>query len=346
MGTVNFVGYLLGAIFAKRVSKRMGVSVFIKINLAVSVLSLALCAFNFGFIWLTAWRFLAGITGAFLMVMTPSAILKNIPAQYRGRVSGLVFTGMGLGIVISGLLFPAFAKLSIVIAWLGAALFALIAALIAWPAFSLQASSENAASTISAASAPIQYRRILLLLGLAYALFGIGVVPHSLFLVDYVHTTLGLNTVISGLFWSMFGVGSLIGPFCAGFIGDKAGTYKGLVGAYLLCCVAIALVLYNHIIILYILSSFLMGMLLPAIVALTSSRIIELAGMEPHPAFWGRMTVCYSVSQALGAYGMSYLLHKGISYTACFVIADIVFFLGFITVVFTRNSQNTQKLVN
>ena len=87
-----------------------------------------------------------------------------------------------------------------------------------------------------------------------------------------------------------------------------------------------------------------MGMLCPAIVSFISLRVIELVGIELHPAVWGKMTVYYSISQAFGAYIMSYLLHRGATYTECFVIASIAFLLGFIAVVFARNSQLDQLM--
>lgn len=334
LGTINFLGYLLGALFAKHTSKWIDTSNFIKINLVLSVLSLALCAFNWGFVWLSIWRFFAGMTGAFLMVITPSIILKNIPVDYRGRISGVMFSGMGLGVVISGLLFPALAKMTLSFAWLGAAFFALIALLVAWPVFSRRVSGVNIASTNS--SSLVQHRRTLILISIAYALFGIGIVPHTLFLVDYVHTELGLTSAVSGLFWSIYGIGALMGPFMVGFVGDRIGIYKTLVSAFLLSAIAVALVLYNQITMFYVLSAFLMGALVPAIVALTSSRMLELVGVGHHPSFWGKMTVYFSATQMLGSYVMSYLLHQGASYTICFVIADIVFVLGFIAVLLSK----------
>ncbi len=245
---------------------------------------------------------------------------------------------MGLGIIAAGSLFPTLANFSLVAAWLGAAFLALIATLIAWPVFaSYQASPPAAHRTES--RLPFHHRRTLILLAIAYTLFGVGSVPHTLFLVDYVHRELGLNSVVSGMFWTTFGVGSLIGPFCAGFIADKTGIYKSLLVSFLIACVAIALVLFNQITVLYVLSSFLMGVIMPAIVTLLSSRIVELVGTEPHPLFWGKMTLYYAISQALSAYVMSYLLHRNIGYTTCFVIAEVAFLLGFVVVACTKPSD-------
>ncbi len=77
LATINFMGYLLGAFLAHRLSKYFEISFLIKLSLIISVISLALCALHFGFIWFAVWRFLAGVTGAFLMVLTPGNNQKN-----------------------------------------------------------------------------------------------------------------------------------------------------------------------------------------------------------------------------------------------------------------------------
>lgn len=134
-------------------------------------------------------------------------------------------------------------------------------------------------------------------------------------------------------------MGALVGPFGAGFIADKIGIYKTVVGSYLLCILTIALVLFNRIPFLYALSAFLMGMMLPSIVTLVSSRISELVSHNLHSRFWGKMTLCFAVSQSSAAYFMSYLLHRGASYMTCFIIADFAFIIGTVFILFT----NTKK---
>jgi predicted MFS family arabinose efflux permease len=335
LGTINFFGYFLGAFLGQRVNKYLEIPTVIKINLITSIIGLALCAINLGFVWLALWRFIVGITGAMLMVLTPSTILKKVPVNVRGRVSGMMFTGIGIGIILSGIFFPFLAKTSIMSAWLAAALLCSVATMIAWPAFSkkhyLKITQPREQTTIDRS-----HLFIIILLVIAYSLFAIGQIPHTLFLVDYVHRKLELSLITSGMFWTVFGIGSLMGPFIAGFIADKVGVYKALLSAFLACFLGITIIVFNKILILYLLSSFLMGFLLPSIVALTSSRLIELVGTECHPNFWGKMTLYYAISQVVGAYGMSYLLRRGFNYTDCFVIAGVAFLIGLIIILFTK----------
>lgn len=338
LATINFTGYLLGAFLAYRLSKHFEISFLIRSSLIISAMTLALCAIHFGFAWFSIWRFLAGVTGAFLMVLTPGIILKNIPTDYRGRVAGVIFTGNGLGTIVSGFLFPSLATLSMMMTWLTASFIAFLAISVSWRIFFKfkQISKLQPQVNLFSSYNKQSQQTLFALLAIAYALYGIGTVPHSLFLVDYIHHELGLNSVISGFFWSILGFGSLAGPFCAGLIADKVGTYRALIFAFIICCCAITMVLFNHLTTLYIVSSFLMGAFLPGIVTLISARIIEVVGADQHAVFWGKMTFFYAISQALGSYFMSYLLHQGLGYTNCFVIADFAFVLGLIMVAFAK----------
>lgn len=346
LGAINLIGYLFAAFFAQRAPKYFQAATLIKASLVVSTISLALCALDWGFIWLGIWRFMAGAAGAVLMIITPSVALKTIAIQYRGRAAGLIFTGIGLGIIVSGLLLPSLARLGIANAWFGAAVMAFIAMFISWTAFANSTSASNNISIASQTAAELSFsrnRNTVLLLTIAYISYGIGMVPHTLFLVDYVHRELQLDFIKSGMFWSVFGIGSVIGPLCVGFIADKIGIYESLASAFLLACAAILMILFNKFILFYILSSFLMGVLVTSIPTLLSSRILEIAGVILHPASWGKITLFCAISQAIAAYLMSYLLRQGTQYTFCFFAADLVFFVGLIAAAFARTKTYTEN---
>lgn len=336
LGTINFFGYFLGAYFGQWATRYFPISKLIKANLIISIVSLAFSAMNLGNVWFALWRFILGLTGALLIVLTPSAILKNIPVTFRGRASGLIFSGIGAGIIISGFCLPYIAmNMNVSAAWLAGCMIAIFTAFISWPSISKQTPSTN---LITSSEKP-DHSRAFLLLNIAYGLFAIGVIPHTLFLVDYVHQELGFNQVTSGLFWVLYGIGAVIGPFFAGFITDEIGIYKSLIGAYVISCIGIVLVLYNHITILYILSAFSMGLILPTIVGLTSARILEIVGTESHPQFWGKATLYFAISQVVGAYIMSSILHLGYDYTVCFSISAIALIFSLIIVIFAKDKK-------
>src|SRR3546814_12671524 len=60
------------------------------------------------FVWFFVWRFVSGLTGGSLMVLAAPTILPFVPEKRRGLAAGLIFSGVGSGIVLSGTLVPAF----------------------------------------------------------------------------------------------------------------------------------------------------------------------------------------------------------------------------------------------
>ena len=64
------------------------------------------CAFPLSVPWYTLWRFAAGLAGGALMALAAPTVLPHVPAARQGLASGVIFTGVGLGIAASGTLVP------------------------------------------------------------------------------------------------------------------------------------------------------------------------------------------------------------------------------------------------
>src|SRR5258708_12645969 len=79
LGAANLAGYLTGAALAAPLAARIGLGRAIRACFAASVFALAACIWPGGFWWYVPWRFLAGATGAILMVLAPTFLLPDIP---------------------------------------------------------------------------------------------------------------------------------------------------------------------------------------------------------------------------------------------------------------------------
>ncbi len=324
----NLLGYLLAVALLNKMLPYYSLLTLIKTALVLAVLSLSFCAINGGFAWLVLWRFTAGIAGAMLIVLTPAATLTQVPTDYKGRAAGILFTGIGLGIIASGLIFPLLAKQPVAYSWLIAAGIAFILSLFAWPRFKTMHANTIAHHVTSVPSVILQKSKtILWLMSIAYLLYGIGMVPHTLFLVTYLHSTYHASLVLSGLFWALFGFGATLGPISVGLVADKIGTYKSLVLCFMLATLTLIITLFTPRLTLCLATTFLMGMLLPAIPSLLSARIFELPP-EQHPLFWGRSALYCAISQAVAAYLMAYLLPYPNAYFYCLLIATGAFLFG------------------
>jgi MFS family permease len=96
----NYLGYLAGALTAGRLG--LSLPTLMRASLAGIVVSTAGMA---GFHGLAAWiglRFSAGVFSAWALVATSAWALQHLVRAGRAELSGMVFSGVGLGIVFVG----------------------------------------------------------------------------------------------------------------------------------------------------------------------------------------------------------------------------------------------------
>jgi predicted MFS family arabinose efflux permease len=156
-----------------------------------------------------------------------------------------------------------------------------------------------------------------------YALNALGLVPHMVFLVDFVARGRGEGLGTGAEYWVLFGLGAVVGPVLSGHLADRTGFGPALRLAYLLEAVAVALPALGFGTPWLIVSSVVMGAFTPGIVPLVLGRIHELLAHHPSeqkPA-WSSATTSFAVLQAGGAYGLSYLfVNTGGNYQLLFAV--------------------------
>lgn len=300
-GAANLAGYLAGALVAQALAARPERIAILNGALVAAAISLIACAWPLGFFWMAPWRFVAGMAGAFVMVLGPATILAATSAQARPRVSGMIFVGVGLGIILSGTLLPAIAASGLVVAWLalGITACALTAATWRlWPRAELPAAPSSAA---------LPGRLTVLLIIIAYASDGIGFVPHTLFLSDFVARGLDQGEFAGGIYWAVFGIGAVVGAPACGLIAGRFGLMPSFIGALLVKAFAVALPLVATQAPVLALSAFLVGALTPGMVALAAGLSAMLAHGPAQARLFGAMTIAFALAQAGGGYLMSWI---------------------------------------
>lgn len=316
IAAANLIGYMIGALTAHRFALAMGAAQAIRTAMLAICLSLIFCSVNLGFIWLWGWRLLAGIGGGWLMILAAPFIMSRVPAHKRGKAVGLVFSGMGFGIVLSGFSVPAVGADHLSAAWLLMAALVALAIIFAWPKF-----SPVIAGPVSApAPTRLMPRGALLALLLAYMLDGVGYLPHTVLWVEYLVHGLGKPLAIGGMFWAIFGAGAACGPLITGHAADRFGFRNTVSVAFALKAFGVALPLISTSMPALVLSSFLVGAFTPGLVAVVSGRVLEIAGPAAHQRNWALLTFVYAVLQAIGGYAMASLYAATHSFTLLFAL--------------------------
>src|SRR5258707_2245372 len=309
LGAANLGGYLAGALVGGLLARRVNAAVVLRAMMLLATVAFAACAFPVSFLWFFIWRFASGLAGGALMVLAAPTILAHATPSRRGFVSGAIFSGIGLGIAASGTIVPVLLRQGLTQTWLGLGVISLLLTIVAWNGWPKQEGS--AARPVANHAGHLRARPTLTLRALyvEYALNAAGLVPHMIFLVDFVARGLGKGVDAGAQYWVLFGLGAIVGPLLSGHLADRTGFGPALRVAYVLQIVAVALPVLGHGAIPLIVSSMLVGAFVPGIVPLVLGRISEL--LAHHPAAqkgaWSTATTSFAVLQAAAAYGLSFL---------------------------------------
>jgi predicted MFS family arabinose efflux permease len=290
------------------------------------------CASPVSFFWYFVWRFAAGLAGGMLMALAAPTVLPEVPAARRGLAGGVIFTGVGLGIAASGTLVPLLLRSGLVATWCGLGVLALLLTVFAWGGWP-QAQPSAAAGVPARQRPPAPSSVSLRALYVEYALNAAGLVPHMVFLVDFVARGLGRGLDAGAGCWVLFGLGAVIGPVLAGQMADRVGFGLALRAAFLVQATAVVLLALTTAPVALMLSSVLVGALVPGVVPLVLGRTHELIPEHAsgHRAqAWGFATTAFALGQAGGAYGFSFLYAETGSYALLFQLGGAALALALV----------------
>jgi predicted MFS family arabinose efflux permease len=322
LGAANLAGYLAGALIARELAAQAGAVRTLRGMMVLASLCFFACSVPVSFFWFFAWRFLAGATGGVIMVLAASTILPHIAPGKRGLVGGVIFAGVGLGVAASGTLIPLLLQQGLRQSWYGLGALSAVLTLVSWKAWPAEVPATEHAfdGQVPQHGRP---RTVIRVLSAEYGLNALALVPHMVFLVDFVARGLGQGISSGSRYWVLYGIGATIGPLLTGHLADRAGFGPALRVAFLVEAIAILLPALSSAPAAMIVSSVIVGGFTPGIVPLVLGRIHELL---PHNsagqrAAWAQATTTFALFQAAGAYGLSYLFERtGGDYAVLFVI--------------------------
>ena len=308
LGAANLAGYLAGALGGRAAARQVGVSRALDLGMLATALSFAACAFDGGFLWLTAWRAIAGASGGVLMALAGPAVQETTEPNYRGLSGGIVITGVGSGIVIVSLLMPALVERGLAAAWLGLAALVVLAWAFAHPRW------PQAAPPVQVPfSLPTEVRLLL-----TYAIAGAGMVPHMVYLGDFAIRALSFGSWIASAVFFSFGLGAISGTLTGGRSVDKLGADTALRLWLALQALALFFALLPFTASLFI-SSFLGGFFGIGITGVTIGWTRELTG--PNAGLvWSQATAAFALAQATAGLVFAFVFAQTQSHIVLFAM--------------------------
>src|SRR5690606_1691747 len=102
LASANYLGYLAGALTAAAIPASP--AGLLRLGLLLVIVTTGLMGLTDSWTGWLAWRFIAGLASAWVLVSTATLCLGRLAALGQPRRAGLVFSGVGMGIAVAGML--------------------------------------------------------------------------------------------------------------------------------------------------------------------------------------------------------------------------------------------------
>ncbi len=305
LATANLAGYLAGSLASSTIVRRFGSRATTGSAFGALAVSLAWMGASQGVVDASLARALAGAAGAVVYVQALGLIAPWFPGRVRGLASGIMHSGNGIGLVLTGFGLPMVVAAPVNgwrAGWFLLAGAVLVVVPFAWSYLRLPASHSTVVPEAGATRASPPARQVASVreYGGLYGLFGLSYIIYVTFFAEILRG-LGLPLSKSGLVWAVVGALSLGSGAFAGGLSDRVGSRRGL--AILFAIQGISYVtLMNGPGWPIVISVLLFGTTAWGIPAIMAASMSDNGRAEDAMAAFGRITAVMGVGQAAGPF--------------------------------------------
>ncbi|CAG7619467.1 hypothetical protein PAESOLCIP111_02215 [Paenibacillus solanacearum] len=372
LASSNYLGYLLGALLAGALGWRSRKSASLKAFLGINILTtLAMGMTEQYALWLLL-RFVSGVTSGLIFVLASSVALDAFATAKRPGWSGLLYSGVGIGIAVSGIVVPILAeRYGWQGAWIGLGIFALGIGCFSWlwledkvsspertttcetnefsNAFEAKAQANAASRTLDETAARetegAKARRLLPWLLASYGCEGLGYIISGTFLVAIVKEIPSFGA-LGALSWVLVGTAAIPSSVMWAKIAGKTGNVTALYLAFLAQIIGVVLPVFMFNAAGALLGAVLFGATFMGITTLSVSEARNLLPSRSSQVI-GYMTFVYGIGQMLGpAIAGRFITHFG-GYNASLLFAAFALACGMLCLAVGRamasNHPKTSK---
>ncbi len=235
LASANYLGYLVGALVSAALTPaphraaRWGLA-------GVAVLTVATGVTHSFSAWLLL-RFGAGVASAFVLVGIAAWALAALARLQRDALAGVVFAGVGVGIVLAGMVGLAAGVWQVASdrAWIALGVIAAIVCAIGWPALQPAGTTSSGPQATAAADrgAGLQWRLIL-----CYGAFGYGYIVPATFLPAFARQLID-NAAVFGWVWPAFGAAAALSTWLSTRWAGQVAPHRLWAGSQLVMAVGV-----------------------------------------------------------------------------------------------------------
>ena len=350
IGTANFSGYIISVIIAGVVARKIGARWTIVLGLILVGGSMMLISRATGFIEIMILYATTGIGSGFANIPMMGLVSHWFLKTSRGRAAGVILTGNGVAIVLTGIFIPwinaslgaegwrtswlAIGTVSIFIAGVAACL------LRNYPSEKglnpLGSAGDTARPASETFNAEKKDRWAMTHLGFIYLFFGATYAVYVTFIVTAMVNERGFGEGAAGNFWAIVGALSILSGPLFGWISDKLGRKTGIMVVYGLFTIAYALVaaalpdsfLYASICIF--------GLSVWSIPTIMAASVGDYVGPEKAMKALGFITLFFGAGQIAGPAVAGFIADATGTFRMAFGLCALLTVMAMVTTFFLR----------
>ncbi|WP_299513377.1 YbfB/YjiJ family MFS transporter [uncultured Limnohabitans sp.] len=297
LAAINYAGYISGALAAAWIDDVRWRHRLYSMGLWLSLLTVAAMAMSTWMPSWVLWRYLGGLCGATGMLLGAGLVLGWLMRQGRRPELGVLFIGLGLGIVVSALGAWGVSRIWSLWSdqWLAMAAVGLVFFVPAWlwrPPVPPAALAANAAQV-----APKVSRRWMLTMAGSYFAAGWGFVINATFTVAMVEREPALAGQ-GALAWALVGLAAMPAVFLWDKVARRFGDTRALLLAFGLQTVSIVLPAVSASLFAALAGAVGYGATFIGIVSMTLALVGRRAPQNPGKAM-ARLTLSYGAAQVV-----------------------------------------------
>lgn len=329
----NYLGYLAGAVLCSSApgflrSRFIGIGALFLSVATTFGMGLAESVFWWGFM-----RLISGVASAVLFIIISTEVGASLVRRGHGHWLGVLYGGIGAGIVLSGLIIPWLDRLG---QWNGAWTgMGVVTALLALLAVAIVRGNVDEQQIATEKEQEARSLMCLWPMAVAYFFEGLGYIVSATFLVAIVALTPGLESYAS-YSWVAVGLAAvpstILWPLISRYIGRK----KALLAAYAIQASGIFLSIHADTVIEVMYAAITFGATFLGIVVLTLAEG-NLRIKHDQKRATAILTASFSVGQILGPIAAGFLADIRQGFTLPLLLASICIMIGLLFTAIDRH---------
>lgn len=337
LATINYIGYMCGALAAFLISKLTLKDRLYRLGLVLTILTTAMMGWSES-MWLWGLsRFIAGFATATGLLMGAGLMLNWLMRHHYRSEIGIHFSGVGIGIVLIALIAEFFQHLEWSSLWY---LLAGLGVLLAIPSWCWLPKPDESGLTMEGQSLKDTppSRRFVALMMFVYFCGGFGFVISATYIVAIIEGQSALSGYGNLAFLLL---GLVASPACVfwDWVTRSMGILNALLLAYVVHAVGIVLPALSGGFWFAIASAVLWGMTFVGIVSIVLTMAGRFYPTKPSKLM-GLLTMSYGVPQIIGPTIAGYLAVAYGNYSSALVMASAFVVLGVIAILAIKRWSN------